>query len=443
MNGSKVFIMDKKKKLLICLIINVILLFIACGIIFFQKQRNNLEKKSIEEERINSVININNVYGNYTFGNKVECDNELCNYLNYTLDIHKKLNEYNISSIKLNDIIDLNESLEKLKLIKNDISNLDYDNINKYISIFNKYEKEAFLEIYNDSVITKSVNDDKEIQKSLLKQLSNNLQILEYLSQNDDNFISTNNSIIYLNEDFRNEFTKFNLDIPMVSVEQAYGKRIPILMYHGVDDNIWGNTSLFVIPSNFEKQMDYLVENGYTTLFLSEIGNAVNYEKPVIITFDDGYLDMFTIAYPIMKARNIKSNMYIITNWLDGNIYMTPKMVKSLSDSGLVEIGSHTLNHVHLNKLSYSEQETELIESKKFLEELLGKEVNTIAYPYGQRNIDTLNITKQYYKFAVTTESGANYSKTCNGLSLILKRYNMQRTTSFETFKRFVESNML
>ena len=184
--------------------------------------------------------------------------------------------------------------------------------------------------------------------------------------------------------------------------------------------------------------MKYLSENGFTTLFLSEIGFASNYEKPIILTFDDGYMDMYTIAYHIMKSYGIKSNMYIISGWLDGEVYMNSDMVKDLSNSGLVEIGSHTVSHVHLSTLSYEEQEKELFESKQDLENITGKKINTIAYPYGQRNYETLQIAKKYYDYAVTTDSGANYANTYMSSSLILKRYNMQRGTSFETFKNIV-----
>ena len=427
--------MNKKKGiLLVIMIIGVILIFSSFLMI---KHNKELQKKE-EEKRKERIGIIHSTYRNYLTGEKLECDNNICELLNNYLDVHEKINSFEVTPLELNEINDIDGSLAHYEEVKQDLYNWQYDDINKYLKEYKDYEKNAFLDIYNDSDITKSIEADLDKKAELLKSIENNIDILNFLVENDDNFISNNYSIVYLTDDFKNAFSSFNLDIPLVSMEQAYGKRIPILMYHGVDDNVWGNSSLFVVPSNFEQQMDYLSQNGYTTLFLSEIGSATNYEKPVIITFDDGYLDMYTIAYPIMKARGIKSNMYIITSWLDGEVYMTPQMVKELSDSGLVEIGSHTLNHVHLNSLSYEEQEKELVESKQYLENLIGKEVITIAYPYGQRNIDTLNIAKNYYRFAVTTEGGANYSKTYAGSSLLLKRYNMQRGTGFETFKSFV-----
>ena len=113
-------------------------------------------------------------------------------------------------------------------------------------------------------------------------------------------------------------------------------------------------------------------------------------------------------------------------------------MVKELSNSGLVEIGSHTVSHVYLASKGYDEQERQLKESKEYLENLLGKEIDTIAYPYGSYNSNTLTIAKKYYKYAVTTSSGANYSGSYSNSTLTLKRYNIQNTTGIETFKKIV-----
>ncbi len=428
--------MNKKKVLLILIV--VFIFFLVMGIILFNYKKHSDERKKSTEEQQKRVQEIKDSYSNYITGEKLECNDKICNLLNEYIDIHQQINDLEVTDLELSEINNIDNSITVYNNLKDTISSWNYDNIDKYLKKYQDYEKKTILEIYNSSEITKSFKNDEKAKSELLKTIDNNLEILDFLVENDANFISTNYNIIYVTEEFKKEFSKYDLGITLVSIEEAYGKKIPILTYHGVDDNVWGNSSLFVRPGNFENQMQYLYENGYKTLFLSEIGQAAYYDKPVIITFDDGYLDMYTIAYPIMKARNIKSNMFIITDWLDGSVYMNPSMVKELSDSGLVEIGSHTVSHVHLNTLSYEEQEYQLKTSKEYLENLIGKEVNTIAYPYGQRNIDTLNIARNYYRFAVTTESGANYTKTYNGSSLLLRRFNMQRGTSFESFKSFV-----
>ena len=426
--------MNKKRAILICLIINIILLLL-CSFLIYKKQK---EKKIDNEQRETRILEIKELYSPYIDGKKLECDDNLCNYLNNLTNFHNEIEKYESIDISLDSIMNKEINLDDLNKQKGNINNIKHDDINKYLKSMSKYEKEAFLNIYNDSKITKSIEDDLNAKETILKSIDDNINILDYLIDNESNYMVYGNKIVYYNDNFKNVFTSFGLDIDLLSETEAFGKRIPILMYHGVDDSIWGNASLFTKPSEFEKQMQYLSDNEYTTLFLSEIDQAVNYEKPVIITFDDGYMDMYTIAYPIMKAHNIKSNMYIISGWLDDNVYMNADMVKELSDSNLVEIGSHTVSHVHLNTLSYEEQEKQLLESKETLESITGKKINTIAYPYGQRNYDTLVIAKKYYDYAVTTESGPNYSKVFIGSTLLLKRYNIQRGTSFETFKNVV-----
>lgn len=425
---------NKKKIFLVCCFVLIIITLFSS--LFIYKKRLELKKNDdAQKEKINIL---KEKYSLYAEGKKVNCSEELCDYLNGLVDMHYLIENASVDSLSLNDFLNKDIVLDELNTQKNTFESFEYTDINKYLKSFNNDEKDAFLNIYRNSIVTENIEEDREKIDTYLKEINQNIEIINYLNDNSNKYTIINNKVVYFNNEFRDKFQSYKLNIPIISDEEAFGKRIPILTYHGVDDDIWGNSSLFVKPSEFEKQMKYLNENGFTTLFLSEIGYASNYEKPIILTFDDGYMDMYTIAYPIMKSYGIKSNMYIISGWLDGEVYMNSDMVKDLSNSGLVEIGSHTVSHVHLSTLSYEEQEKELFESKQDLENITGKKINTIAYPYGQRNYETLQIAKKYYDYAVTTDSGANYANTYMSSSLILKRYNMQRGTSFETFKNIV-----
>lgn len=425
---------NKKKIFLVCCFVLIIITLFSS--LFIYKKRLELKKNDdAQKEKINIL---KEKYSLYAEGKKINCSEELCDYLNGLVDMHYLIENASVDSLSLNDFLNKDIVLDELNTQKNTFESFEYTDINKYLKSFNNDEKDAFLKIYRNSIVTENIEGDREKIDVLLKEINQNIEIINYLNDNSNKYTIINNKVVYFNNEFRDKFQSYQLNIPIISDEEAFGKRIPILTYHGVDDEIWGNSSLFVKPSEFEKQMKYLSENGFTTLFLSEIGFASNYEKPIILTFDDGYMDMYTIAYPIMKSYGIKSNMYIISGWLDGEVYMNSDMVKDLSNSGLVEIGSHTVSHVHLSALSYEEQEKELFESKQDLENITGKKINTIAYPYGQRNYETLQIAKKYYDYAVTTDSGANYANTYMSSSLILKRYNIQRGTSFETFKNIV-----
>ena len=186
-------------------------------------------------------------------------------------------------------------------------------------------------------------------------------------------------------------------------------------------------------------QMKYLSDNGYTSLFLSEIDKADEYEKPIIITFDDGYKNVYDNAYPILKKYNLKSCFYIITRWMDGDTYVTSDMVKEMDNSGIVEIGSHTLTHNKLGQNSYEKQYEELTLSKKDLETLLSKNINTIAYPYGSYNKDTIAITKENYDYAVTVNPGFNYSNNLS--SKALNRFKVGRNMNINSFINMIGGN--
>lgn len=435
------------KKRIIIIILAVVLLVMIIGGMFLFK---NIQNKRIVEEKIN---NITTLFSNYKNGEKLDCDTDLCNVLNNNIEVHEKVGSLEEISLQINEIKSLDTTIEKLTNLKKEVSNLKFMTTDDYLDLMDDTEKKAFTDIYTSSIITSSITSDEEILNNYITSLENDLNILSYFKNNQKKYKIQNNKIIYNDDDFKKSVDSFNLYITLEKEQKEEvksviktevkpsGKKIPILMYHAVDDDIWGEASLFVNPDNFKRQMEYLHEQGFTTLFLSEISNASNVSKPVIITFDDGYKDVYEFAYPIMKELNIKSNIYIITGWLDGKTYMSPEMVKELSNSGLVEIGSHTVNHVVLASKSYEEQERQLKESKEFLEDLIGKEINTIAYPYGSYNTNTETIAKKYYKYAVTIKSGSNYSDTYSNNALTLKRYNIQNTTTIETFKKLVNGS--
>lgn len=233
------------------------------------------------------------------------------------------------------------------------------------------------------------------------------------------------------------ENTNNNIKEPNKIIKE-YDNEIPIMCYHGVLDDAWGDKSIFVKVNDFENQMKYLNENGYTTLFISEIEEANKYERPIIITFDDGYRDVYTNAFPILEKYNIKANLYIISGYLGGDKYLTTDMLKELAKSPLIEIGSHTITHSILTKVSDEELENQLKQSKKVLEEITGKKIESMAYPTGAYNDKVMNTVKKYYKYAISIEEGKENLKALNTYEL--KRLYMLRDYDLEKFKKMVEN---
>lgn len=194
------------------------------------------------------------------------------------------------------------------------------------------------------------------------------------------------------NEEIRqNSISKKNMPL------KYNNEGVCILMYHSI--GFEKNNRLRIPQQQFKEQMKYIKDNGYTTLTLQDLYNFFVENKPipkksVAITFDDGYLDNYEYAYPILKEFNLKATIFVTTNTIDrNNAYMTSNQLKELQNDG-IEIESHTVNHEELSKISYEKQLKTLKESKEALEKLLNKKVNYIAYPCGKYNGDTITAMK-------------------------------------------------
>lgn len=178
-------------------------------------------------------------------------------------------------------------------------------------------------------------------------------------------------------------------------------------MYHGVTDDVWGGSDLFVSPSRLEEQLQYLEENGFTTIWFSDLARVDQIEKPVMLTFDDGYMDNYTELYPLLRKYQAKATVFVITDTIDLNPRnLTSDQIRELSASGLVEIQSHTVTHPYLTSLTPNDQRWELAQSRLVLTRLTGKEPYVICYPSGQRGKDTLEIARELYVLGVDMNGG-------------------------------------
>lgn len=215
---------------------------------------------------------------------------------------------------------------------------------------------------------------------------------LNNISSIDSENTSTNNS---------NRFGNLNLTSQNIGV--------PVIYYHSVDKN--ADNEVTITPDMLEEQLNYINDNNYITITMEELYEHLQKNKPIpeksiLITFDDGYMNNYTEAFPILKNLNMKATIFCIGNSLDGSYYLSEEAIKEMSDYG-IDIQSHTVNHLHLDTLSYDEQLLELKNSKEILEKITGKEIISIAYPFGDYNEDTIKAAKNSgYKLAFTTNLG-------------------------------------
>jgi len=189
-----------------------------------------------------------------------------------------------------------------------------------------------------------------------------------------------------------------------VTPTAAFAMNIPILMYHYIGNNPnpkdKARDSLSVSPDKFEAQMDYLSKNGYTPITLDTLYGIFNKQttappKPVVLTFDDGYIDFYNTAFPILRRFNFHAVEFIPTGLIGGGYYMDWNQIKEIQSSGLITFEAHTVNHVNLASLSYAQALRQMQDSKNVLFQQTGYPVNFIAYPYGASNTGVQKAARQ------------------------------------------------
>lgn len=222
----------------------------------------------------------------------------------------------------------------------------------------------------------------------------------------------------------------------------------PILMYHYINDEEPHRSKLGVSPATFEKQMRFLRRHNYNVITLEELANLIAGKnkiprKTVAITFDDGYLDNYTNAYPVLKKYNIPATIFVVINRigkrLGGDDYMSWQQIKDLAESGLITIGSHSISHPNLSEIESEDKlQYEMLESKKILEEGLRKRVDFFSYPFGGVNIKVrASAARAGYKACVGTNFPRDYP---NDDIYALKRLRISENSS-NLFVFWVESS--
>lgn len=173
-------------------------------------------------------------------------------------------------------------------------------------------------------------------------------------------------------------------------------KCLPILMYHSVsndqEESVHPYYRVTTTPQRFAEQMQWLGELGYTGVSLEEalpvLAGGEDGRRLVAITFDDGFRDFYTAAWPELQRHHFTATMYLPTGFIasprksfHGRECLTWDEVREMRTHG-IRFGSHTVTHPKLFGLPRSEVETELVLSKEFLELELGEPVQSFGFPY-------------------------------------------------------------
>ncbi len=224
---------------------------------------------------------------------------------------------------------------------------------------------------------------------------------------------------------------------------------IPILCYHQFSPGAKARNQLAVAARVFEEQLAYLTGNGYQVIPLAELDAILSRklpvpEKTVVLTIDDGYRSIYTIAYPLLKKYNIPATVFLYTDFVGGSAALSWQQLREMQDSGLIDVQSHTRTHASLaltsNDTNQSQYRTrvrdEIRQAEKMLEQHLGKKPRYLSYPYGDSSDYTIGVLRQSgYALAMTVERGAN-----PGFAdpYLLRRTMVYNNHTLDDFKKIV-----
>jgi peptidoglycan/xylan/chitin deacetylase (PgdA/CDA1 family) len=205
--------------------------------------------------------------------------------------------------------------------------------------------------------------------------------------------------------------------LTFAQMNNLYGPcvKAPTIMYHHIQDletaKAQGHPGLAVSPQYFQRQMEYLIKHGYTTITMRDLLNFFENNvkisgKPVLLTFDDGYEDFYTNAYPILSRYQLKATMFVPTGLMDNPGYLTWNMINSMAQSGNIYFANHTWSHKSI-KTDANTAQKEVVTAQEQLQSHGLNPDNIFAYPYGETNSVAESVLKSVgMKLAFTTHNG-------------------------------------
>lgn len=218
--------------------------------------------------------------------------------------------------------------------------------------------------------------------------------------------------------------------------QQTMGHRV--LMYHAVGSPVENDPrGIFSIrPDLFDTHVQWLADHCHgQTVSLSE-GLKDLSKATLSITFDDGYADNLHVAAPLLLKHSLPFIVFVTSNFVKEKKkgFLTPQELRKLSELPGVNIGAHGKTHIALARCEKSVCETELSESKKYLEDLTGKTVASLSYPYGSVNSQVkVSVQKCGYAHAASSFFGMNKAQAD---FLCLKRTEITGHDSLAIFQQ-------
>jgi len=213
------------------------------------------------------------------------------------------------------------------------------------------------------------------------------------------------------------------------ALQREFGARLPILMYHSIGPLREGfDPFLNISPEMFEGHLRWLSRRGYAPIYLADWiaycrdGKPLP-EKPVVLTFDDGYRDTAEFGFALLRKYGFKGTLFLVTDEIGGtNVWdlplgvseqhlMTAEEVRYWAANG-IEIGSHSRTHPDLRICATETIEMEMKQSREQLQQLVSEPVTAFAYPYGYFDPRAPDTARSLYDAALTCDLGVNVLST-------------------------------
>ena len=196
--------------------------------------------------------------------------------------------------------------------------------------------------------------------------------------------------------------------------------KLPILTYHSIDDS---GSVISTAPQTFRRQMQILSASSCKVVSLDEVAAAIRERRAlppraVALTFDDGYRNVYTEAFPTLAQYGFTATVFLITEYcgrdnawpgqgpgIERAALLAWPEIAEMSRAG-IEFGSHTATHPDLTRISPERAGQELKQSKAMIEDRLGRPVTAFAYPYGKHNAAVRELVSREFQSACSTRLG-------------------------------------
>jgi peptidoglycan/xylan/chitin deacetylase (PgdA/CDA1 family) len=229
--------------------------------------------------------------------------------------------------------------------------------------------------------------------------------------------------------------------------------RVPILMYHSITDRPNADTRPHAVrPGDFEEQLAYLTEHRFRPITFADLAAALDGtgpalpERPVVLTFDDGYADFHSAALPLLERYEVPATIFVTSGWLRDagadaagrplDTMLSWSQVREVASAG-VEIGGHSHSHPQLDQLRDHELREELRRNKELLEDKVGRPVTTMAYPYGY---SSARVRREVHRAGYRAACAVNNALTTGRHDMLaLPRLTVGRSTTMGRFRKAVE----